>query len=135
MYHISKKQIELINNINDFRVENNLKKLISENFIPDFFLKRTTFFNLIDDNTHFLTISDGNYLIRYPVGEFEEKFLEKDENIIKILKKKDLYYISIITQGKIEHIFLSIKNVINRNYIIVEEEEAKTEERIYKRES
>ena len=68
------------------------------------------------------------YLLRYPAGEFEVLYGNKDKNIISILSKNNLNHIQMINQNKIEYIYISeIPHYIYANDKFTFSEEEKEE--------
>ena len=118
--------LSLIEKINDFRVQNNLQKFKIEvnNKIP-YFIAQPPAIIVLFNNQNIFKLSNKEYLLRYPAVEFEILFKNKDKNIISILSKNNLNHIQIITQNKIEYIYISeIPHYIyaNGKFTFIEEE-------------
>jgi len=75
-YTLSNENIELITLINELRKKNNIKQLIFNKLqnLKDFFKEQN--------------LSNEKYIFKCSIGEFKNKVLKSDENIIKILLKK-----------------------------------------------
>jgi len=116
----------LIEKINDFRVQNNLQKFkIEENNKLPYFIVQPPSIIMLFNNQNVFKLSNKEYLLRYPAFEFEKLFKNKDKNIISILSKNNLNHIQIITQNKIEYIYISeIPHYIyaNDKFTFIEEE-------------
>ena len=97
-YTLNDENIELIYLINEFRVNNNLNKLICnkiENLI-DFFREKNS--------------NKNRYLFKKTFNEFKTKLLTKDEKITKILLIEELKYIKILEKEKNEYILIYSDN-------------------------
>ena len=107
-YKMNNYIFNLIEKINAFRVKNNLQKFAIEGYnkIPDFIVQPSSIIILFNKQNIF-KLSNKKYLLRYPLGEFEELYKNKDKNIINILSKNNLNHIQMITQNKIEYIYIS----------------------------
>ena len=93
-YTLNDKNIELINLINELRHENNLSKLIYskvQNLIDYFKVKQSS--------------CEKNLLINLK-GEFKDKILLKDDDIIKKVLQKNLKYIMILEKDENEYILI-----------------------------
>ena len=104
---ISKEQEKLLESINDFR---GIKKIPLLGFcdlskIPDFLFNEISEVMMWPDKNIF-KISNKKYLFRYPIGNFEINFTNKDKNILSILLKDNLDHIQIITYQNLEYIFI-----------------------------
>ena len=53
------------------------------------------------------------YLFRYPIGEFEKNFNNKNPEIISVLLNKNLNSLQIITKDNIEYIYVYQKSLNN----------------------
>jgi len=97
----------LIKIINEYRESNNLPKLLVDKFrkIPNFIMNEPAEI-MINSDQHIFKLSDKEYLFKYPVGEFEINFKNKEINIIEILSKENLNHIKIITKKNFEYIFI-----------------------------
>ena len=62
---------------------------------------------MINPDKNIFKLSDKEYLFKYPVGEFEIIFKNRDMNILSILSNANLNHIKIITKKNCEYIFLS----------------------------
>ena len=93
--------------INIFRRKNNLPDLIyiRNSRLPDFILNEPSIMKLfVDQNIY--KLSNKEYLFKYPINEIKNKFMNKDKNILDILRKDILNRIEIIIQGKIEYVYI-----------------------------
>ena len=63
------------------------------------------------DKNFFKLIEFGNiqYIFKYPIGEFENKFKKREKDIISILLKDNIKYIQICSSENIEYIILKNK--------------------------
>ena len=98
-YTLTDEHIELIHLINEFREKNNMDKLIcnKNEKLNEFFYERNS-----NKNEHYYFID--------LLGEFKNKLLKKDENIIKVLLIRELKYIIILEKEKDEYIFIYSNN-------------------------
>ena len=98
----------LIKIINEYREKNNLPKLLNDKFkkIPDIIMNEPAEI-MINPDKNIFKLSDKEYLFKYPVGEFEIIFKNRDMNILSILSNANLNHIKIITKKNCEYIFLS----------------------------
>jgi hypothetical protein len=98
----------LIKIINEYRENNNLPKLLKDKFrkIPNIIMNEPAEI-MINPDQHIFKLSDQEYLFKYPVGEFEIIFKNRDKNILSILSNENLNHIKIITKNNFEYIFLS----------------------------
>ena len=123
-YEITDEQKNLINEINIFRDDNNIPKLKfdKENKIPEFIIEKPSEMILFPEENIF-EISNKKYLFKYPIGEFEKKFKNNDEEIINILLKDNLNYIQIVTQKENEYllIFEKIFNTSKRIELVIKD--------------
>ena len=105
-YTLSEEQKELIESINEFRLNNNLEpfRYNTEEDLDDYFViintkKFPIFKNIFE--------IDGNkYLFIYPINEFKNNFENNDINILNILKTPTLNQILIIENKGNQHIFV-----------------------------
>jgi hypothetical protein len=93
-YTLNDKNIELINLINELRHENNLSKLIYNKVQ-----------NLIDYFKVNQSSCEKNLFINLK-GEFKDKILSKDDDIIKKVLQKNLKYIMILEKDENEYILI-----------------------------
>ena len=93
-YTLNDKNIELINLINELRHENNLSKLIYNKVQ-----------NLIDYFKVNQSSCEKNLLINLK-GEFKDKIISKDDDIIKKVLQKNLKYIMILEKDENEYILI-----------------------------
>ena len=105
-YSLNDKNIELINSINELRKEKKMNLLI--------------YYKLESLNKFFEEKKSNNekYTFIYPLGEFKNKLLTKEEDITKILLKKSIGYIIILEKELEEYIFLYSKNEEKSDKII-----------------
>jgi hypothetical protein len=106
--NISKEYMDLINSINNYRVENNLGKLIAykyNNTLPEFIIKENSEMMLLQYEKIF-RLNKNKYVFRYYLGEFEKKFKANDKKIMEILLNENLNRIEILRQGNFEYIYV-----------------------------
>ena len=86
--------MKIINSINELRKNNKKNILISNKLeiLNTFFQEKKS--------------KNENYTFIYPLGEFKNKMLKKEENVIKILLIDNLRYIIILEKEYKEYIFL-----------------------------
>ena len=113
-YKLNQNQINLIQNINDIRQQNNIPKLIYEENenLPDFIINKKTEL-IFYKNENIYKLSKNCYIFRYPKNEFKNNL--NDKEIFNILTIEFLDRINIIEQDDIE--FVSIYNNIYINDI------------------
>ena len=106
-YKLNQNQINLIQNINDNRQQNNIPKLIYEENekLPDFIINKKTEL-IFYKNENIYKLSTNYYIFKYPKNEFKNNL--NDKEIINILAIDFLDRINIIEQEDIE--FISIYN-------------------------
>ena len=116
-YSLNDENVELIRLINEFREQNNLKRLIFNKLqnLQDFFKDRDLF--------------KEKFLFEYPIGEFKKLFEEKKENIIEILIKENLNNILILEKENKEYIFIytNCEDKNDTNFIIKVDEDIQAE--------
>ena len=112
LFFHSEQQIQLIDSINKFRIENNVGKLKYNEYenIPDFIVKEPSEMKLFKYK-HIFKISNKKYLFKYPNGEFQKEFNQRNSEILKILLLEDLNKILIIKNGNYEYIFIYQDNL------------------------
>jgi len=105
-YSLNDENIELINSINELRKEKKMNLLI--------------YYKLESLNKFFEEKKSNNekYTFIYPLGEFKNKLLTKEEDITKILLKESIRYIIILEKELEEYIFLYSKNEEKSDKII-----------------
>ena len=118
-YSMTYKEIQIIKLINDFRINNNLPKLVfdEKDYLFDFF------FDDYNGNPEIILypyrniykLSFRKYLFKYKVNEFENNLKNNNEYIIDILLIEDLNKIFIIKQRNIEYILIYESDIINPN--------------------
>ena len=108
-FSLNNEQIQLIELINEFRKKYKIGILgYKKNEKLKYFfsvikhIKHTSF----DAFETFFELSKNNYLFIYPIGEFKEHFIKKDENINQILLKDYLNYILIMESENKEYILI-----------------------------
>ena len=113
-YKLNQNQINLIQNINDNRQQNNIPKLIYEENekLPDFIINKKTEL-IFYKNENIYKLSTNYYIFKYPKNKFKNNL--NDKEIINILTIDFLDRINIIEQDSIE--FVSIYNNIYMNDI------------------
>ena len=89
MQQISFAQIKIIVSINDFRGIRYLHELKECNIsqIPEFLINELSVVMMWPEQ-HIFKLSNKKYLFKFPTGQFEINFNNKDKNIISILLKK-----------------------------------------------
>ena len=105
-YTLSDERIKLINSINELREKNKMSLLL---------------YNKLENlNTYFKEKKSKNdyYAFIFPLGEFKNKILTKEEDIIKILLKESFRYIIILEKELNEYIFLYSQNEEKSDKII-----------------
>ena len=109
-YKLNQNQINLIQNINDIRQQNNIPKFIYEENekLPDFIINKKTEL-IFYKNENIYKLSTNYYIFKYPKNEFKNNL--NDKEIINILIIDYLDRINIIEQEDIE--FVSIYKYIN----------------------
>ena len=113
----SNKQISLISLINKFRKENNVGELIDdcgnefEDLIIDNFSEPFFF-----ENKNIFKLSNDNYLLKFPIQEFQKRFKDKAQNIVDILLNKRLNKICIIEKTLNIFIILFFSDEKNLSY-------------------
>ena len=106
-YETTSDQINLIKIINEFRENNNLPKLLNNRLISiPYFIMNEPAEIMINPDQHFFKLSDKEYLFKYPIGEFEINFNNRDINILAILSNANLNHIKIITKKNFEYIYI-----------------------------
>ena len=71
---------------------------------------------MINPEQNLFTKLNKKYLFRYPIGEFENKFKNKDPNILDVLQKENMNYIKIITKGNIEFVYIYENYILFNNF-------------------
>ena len=100
-----KEEMDLIADINNFRIQNNLPKLsiITKKQIPQFIINPSI--NLIlNTYNNVYKYHEYKYLFRYQIGEFERRLSHKDKVITDILLREKLNQILVVRQGDIQYI-------------------------------
>ena len=105
-YTNSQREKDLINSINEFREENNLPIFQFQNSftLPNYVMNEPSEIMINPEQNLFVKYTKKKYLFRYSVGEFQEKFKNKEPNIISVLLNGDLNAIRIITKDNTEFI-------------------------------
>ena len=105
-YTLSEEQKELIESINEFRLNNNLEpfRYNTEEDLDDYFViintkKFPIFKNIFE-------IDRNKYLFIYPINEFKNNFENNDINILNILKIQTLNQILIFENQGNQHILV-----------------------------
>ena len=96
---ITDKQKELIDYINNLRKENNINNLEKDESkkIHQFIIKKPAEVILIPHKNIF-KLSNKEYLLKFPLNEFEKLIMNKNKDILNILLKDNLNHIQIVTQ-------------------------------------
>ena len=112
LFFHSEQQIQLIDSINKFRIENNVGILKYNKYenIPDFIVKEPSEMKLFKYK-HIFKISNKKYLFKYPNDDFQKEFNQRNSEILKILLLEDLDKILIIKNGNYEYIFIYQDNL------------------------
>ena len=113
-YVNSVEEKNLINLINEFREKNNLPKfLVNFSFkLPNYIIKQPSEI-MINPQQNLFEKLNKKYLFRYPIGEFEKNFNNKNPEIISVLLNKNLNSLQIITKDNIEFIYVYQKSLNN----------------------
>lgn len=98
----SENDLELIDSINDYRLNNNLIELTIDKNIPDFIINGSTELLLSQENIFKLT--NMKYLIRFNDNNVEFENIKENKNIMDILIKPFFNKINITQQGDIKYI-------------------------------
>lgn len=128
-YDYTPSQINIFNSINNFREENNIPKLYIDNSkkIPDFIINPRTDMMLFS-NEHIIKINNKEYLFIYRKGEFNNKLINNDAEIKKILSKDLLNHIQIVSQEENDYIHISEKLGLELNFDIFSKKESEDNE-------
>jgi len=102
----STKQYDLIKKINKLREDNNIEQFKIGKKLPELVVRESSEI-ILNKEEHIFQLSNNRILLKYPVGEFENKFNGKDINIINILLNKNLNHIQMIIKDNIEYIIFS----------------------------
>jgi len=113
IYSLSKSQEDLINSINELRVNNNIPELLYEpnEKIIDYFLNIEHFY--FKDNI--VKFSNNNYLFIYKIGQFKKELIKTEEKINIILLEKYLNRIIILEKEFDEYILIFNDNKFRKN--------------------
>ena len=103
-YDYSKKDLNILKEINYFRKKNKLNELKFEYNLPDFILNDIS--EIFLNNSQHLFKLNNKYLFKYKIGEFENNFKNKDKELIDILLKNDLEIINIIVKDNMQFILI-----------------------------
>ena len=92
---------------NPYRKKNNIPDLtyIENNRLPDFILNEPSIMKLYPDQNIY-KLSNKEYILKYPINEFENKVINEDKSICDILRKDNLNIIQIIFQDNIKYIYI-----------------------------
>ena len=104
---ISQEDIDLIFLINDFRKKNDVQILtMSKNKrLPSFIINPPSEIILFSYKNIF-HIKNNSYLLRYQIGEFEDKLKNNDIELTNVLLKENLNRIIVIRQGNFQYIWI-----------------------------
>ena len=95
----------LITMINAYREKNNLPILkFNKKLKLNDYIKESS--EIMINPEQNLFIEDKEYLFKYPIGDFEKEFKNKNYNILAVLQKENLNYIKIITKDNFEFIYI-----------------------------
>ena len=98
-----KKDYNLVDFINDFRIKNKLNELKIDYKIPNFILHDST--SILLSSLNIFKLSNNKYIFRFNNYDFDvDSFLE-NTNISNILLNENLNRINIIQQDKIKYIY------------------------------
>ena len=104
-YNYLKEDFKVLIKINNFREKNNLPKFEKDNYLPDFIIHEISEV-ILNNSPYILKLSKNKYIMKYELGTFNYYFQNNNPDLLKILLKKDLNTINIITQGNIQYILL-----------------------------
>ena len=117
IYSLREEHTKIIKMINKIRIENDIEELKNKKSekLQDYFLivKNEIFFI----NNNIIKLDNKKYLLIYPIGEFKNKLINNDKDIIKILLFPHLTDIIILEQEKNEYILIYEKEYIPKNNI------------------
>jgi len=97
------EELEIINKINNFRRNNNIKKLLNDNTFPLFLINKQSEILLFPYKKIFKSLNDTKYICK--INEKDEDFIN-DNEIKTILLKDYLDRINVIKQNDIIYILL-----------------------------
>ena len=102
---ISEEEIDLIFLINNFRKKNNVQilSMSKRKRLPSFIVNPPSEIILLSYK-HIFQFKNNSYLLRYQIGEFENKLKNNDKEITNILLKENLNRIIVLRQGNIQNI-------------------------------
>ena len=105
-YTHSKRHINIINKINDYRINNRLQALTynEEEKLPFFIINEFPEV-IIFQYKNIFKLKDKKYLFKYNIGEFLKNFEKNDIDIINIILNENINRINIIDIDKFEFIF------------------------------
>ena len=106
----SSKLYNLLQSINSYRSENGLNKLnISyTNQIP-FYISNEPSEMMLFPERNIFKLSNNEYIIRYPIGEFKKNLENKNIELLIILLKDNLNEIQVHTSKDLEYFYISDK--------------------------
>ena len=110
---------KLRNNLNKLRFENGLNKLdiFNTSQIPVYIVNEPSEMMLYPERNIF-KISNKEYLLRYPIGEFINNLNNKNTELLNVLLKDNLNEIQVCTQKDLEyfHIYEKYNRTFNLKY-------------------
>jgi len=103
---VSKEHFDLLTEINNLRQKNDIQELIIDKSLPLFSIRKYSDMEFNNEKNFFELIEFGNiqYIFKYPIGEFRNRFKNKGKTIINILLKDNIKYIQICSSETIEYI-------------------------------
>ena len=106
-YKHSERHIDLINLINEYRVKNNLDKLLynEEEKISEFLIKESAEVMLCGYKNFFI-LSNRKYLFKYNIDGFKKNFNKRDSDILGIVLNRNVNKISLIDIDNFEYILI-----------------------------
>ena len=106
-YKQSERHIDLIKLINEYRVKNNLDKLLynEEEKIPEFLIKESAEVILFGYKNLFI-LSNRKYLFKYKIDELKKNFIKRDSDILDIILNRNVNKISLIDIDNFEYILI-----------------------------
>ena len=110
----SENDLDLIDSINDYRLNNNLIELILDKNIPNFIIKGST--EIILSTKNIIKISNAKYIIRFNNNNVDFEKMKENKNILDILMKPFFNKINIIQQDDIKYIAIYEDELEEKHY-------------------